>query len=138
MRVVLFAIAFVKLCSMPLQAQDVVVFEGTPLRKVESSFLATNVSNMSADEGIKYQVRIVEHNGKYYWASRERRQLVRTESGAYITFFAVDGSGYVRVGSPMLLELRDQLSEEQRQKEVGYSEHLLLQLSSVTYYGNRR
>lgn len=119
-------------------AQDyVVVFEGRPLRKVESSFERTVPSTLSSDDAFKYAVRIVERQGKYFWASREMRELIRHEAGAYITFFAVDGSGYIRIGIPMMLDLRDQLPAEQRRKEVGYTEHLLIQFASVTYYGNR-
>jgi hypothetical protein len=121
-----------------LSAQDYrVVFEGRPVRKVESSFEAVLPSTLSADDAFKYSVRIIERNGKYYWASRDMRELLRHEAGAYITFFAVDGSGYVRIGVPVLLDLRDQLPDEQRRKEIGYVEHLLTQFVSITYYGNR-
>lgn len=119
-------------------AQDYnVVFEGRPLRKVESSFERTVPSTLNSEDAFKYAVRIVERQGKYYWASREMRELIRHEAGAYITFFAVDGSGYIRIGIPMMLDLRDQLPAEQRRKEVGYTEHLLIQFASITYYGNR-
>lgn len=119
-------------------AQDyTVVFEGRPLRKVESSFERTVPSTLSSEDAFNYAVRIVERQGKYYWASRELRELIRHEAGAYITFFAVDGSGYIRIGIPMMLDLRDQLPTEQRRKETGYTEHLLIQFASITYYGNR-
>ena len=119
-------------------AQDyTLVFEGRPLRKVESSFERIVPSTLSSEDAFKYAVRIVERQGKYYWGSREMRELVRHEAGAYITFVAVDGSGYIRIGIPMMLDLRDQLPAEQRRKEIGYTEHLLIQFGSVTYYGNR-
>jgi hypothetical protein len=121
-----------------LHAQDyAVVFEGRPLIKVESSFESTESSSLDSDEAFEFAVRIVERRGKYYWATREMRELVRSESGAYITFHAVDGSGYVRVGAPLLLELRDLLPADKRRREIGYVEHLLIQYASVTYYGNR-
>ena len=120
-------------------AQEVrVVFEGTPLRKVESSFAATSTRALSEDEAGEYQVRIVERNGRYYWASREMRELIRSESGAYVTYHATDGSGYIRVGIPLLLDLRDRLPADRRREEIGYVEHLLIQFGSVTYYGNRK
>jgi hypothetical protein len=119
-------------------AQDyTVVFEGRPLRKVESSFERTLESTLSADDAFKYSVRIVERAGKYYWASRGMGELMRHEAGGYITFFAVDGTGYIRIGIPMLLDLRDRLPDQQRSKEIGYVEHLLTQFASITYYGNR-
>lgn len=132
--------ALVMLLPAPTRAsaQDhTVVFEGRPLRRVVSSFEETVRSNLSTDEAVKYAVRIVERQGKYYWASREMRQLLRHEGGAYITFYAVDGAGYIRIGIPLMLDLRDQLPDEERRKEIGYVEHLLTQFTSITYYGNR-
>ena len=121
-----------------LLAQDYrVVFEGRPLRKVESSFEQVLPTTLNTDDAFKYSVRIVERQGKYYWASRDMRALLRHEAGAYITFFAVDGSGYIRIGIPMMLDLRDHLPPEQRSKEIGYVEHLVTQFASITYYGNR-
>jgi hypothetical protein len=67
-----------------LLAQDyTVVFEGRPIRKVESSFESTIGSALTADNAFKYAVRIVERQGKYYWASRDMRELARHESGAF-------------------------------------------------------
>ena len=63
-----------------LLAQDyTVVFEGRPIRKVESSFGATAGTTLTADDAFKYAVRIVERQGKYYWASRDMRELARHE-----------------------------------------------------------
>lgn len=119
-------------------AQDyTVVFEGRPLRKVESSFGGTLEGAVTADDAFKYSVRIVERQGKFYWASRDMLELIRRESGAYITFFAANGSGYIRINIPEMLDLRDLLPDDQRRKEIGYVEHLLIQFASVTYYGNR-
>jgi hypothetical protein len=57
---------------------------------------------------------------------------------SYITYHASDGTGYVRTGTALLLDLRDRLPESQRREEIGYVEHLLTQLASITYYGNRK
>lgn len=124
-------------CRLDAQQDYHVVFEGRPIRKVESSFSATVPSTLSSEDAFKYAVRIVERNRRYYWASRDMRELQRFEAGSYITFVAVDGSGYVRIGSPMLLDLRDRLPADQRRAEIGYVEHLLIRFGSITYYGNR-
>lgn len=120
-------------------AQDArTIFEGRPVRKLQSSVdEVLGPQALSADDAFKYQVRIVERQGKYYWASREMKQMARLESGAYITFVAFDGSGYVRIGSPELLGLLDQLPPEERRKEIAYTEHLLIQFASITYFGNQ-
>jgi hypothetical protein len=121
-----------------LKAQTVtVVFEGEPLRKVESSFAETRATDLKPDEAFRYQVRIVEREGRYYWQTRGMKELRRSESGAYTTYHAIDGSGYIRVAIAMLLDLRDRLPPEQRQNEIGYTEHLLQQFTSITYFGNR-
>jgi hypothetical protein len=136
-RAILVTALFIVLpCSA--SAQETVAFEGLPLTKVELSFLDTRVDTLDAEQSFQYQVRIVARNGKYYWASRGMKELIRSESGVYITYHAVDGSGYVRTGTPGLLNLRDRLPEARRQQEIGYVEHLLIQFASVTYYGNRK
>jgi hypothetical protein len=137
MRLIIFLGAAVVLLPAHAHRTDV-AFEETPLKKVESSFLSTVARDLSDDEAFEYQVRILERQGKYYWASRGMKQLYRSESGVYITYHAVDGTGYVRVGSPMLLDLREKLPEETKRQEIGYVEHLLTQFASVTYYGNRK
>ncbi len=121
-----------------LGAQDYsVVFEGRPVEKVEVAFGGTLPVRLSADEGFRYAVRIVERGGRYFWASREMRELVRRETAGYVTFVAPDGSGYVRILSPMLEALRAQLPEAERRREATYTEHLTIQLGSITYFGNR-
>ena len=91
--------------SVALGQGYAVVFEGRPLRAVESSFELSTSRELSEDESFEYSVRIVERGGKYYWASRDMKELLRSESGVYITYHALDGSGYVRVGSPRFLGL---------------------------------
>ena len=121
-----------------LSAQDYrVVFEGRPVAKVEATFEEVQRTELRADEAFKYAVRIVQRQAKYYWASRQMKRLIRHEAGAYITYVAVDGTGYVRILIPMMLAMRDQLSPEQRSQEIGYTEHLLTQFASMTYFGNR-
>ena len=138
MRIAVLIVALPLALSAPHPVQESVVFEGRPVRKVESSFLATGAVDLSGDEAFEFQVRIVERQGKFFWATRGMKELVRSESDAYITYHAIDGSGYVRVGSPFLLDLMDQLPDDQRQQEIGYVEHLLIQFASLTYYGNRK
>jgi len=122
---------------LPLSTQERVVFEGRPIKAVEMTFAAVYERELNADESFQYQIRIVERAGRYFWASRQMKEVVRSESGAYVTYHAMDGSGYVRTGNAGLLDLRDMLSEEMRQTEIGYVEHLLQQFTSITYFGNR-
>jgi len=70
---------------------------------------------------------------RYYWASRENKELVRIVSGGFVTFLAVDGAGYVRIIVPEMKEAVSLMSGTE--KRFDYVEHLLLGLRSVTYYG---
>jgi hypothetical protein len=115
-----------------------VVFEGEPLKRVESSFEGTSSIDLEREDAFKARVRIVERSGRYYWQSRGMKEMTRSESGAYITYAAIDGSGYVRTHIPVMLDLREHLPEERRDREIGYTEHLLIQFASITYFGNRR
>jgi hypothetical protein len=114
-----------------------VVFEGEPLRKVESNFGGTRSIDLEREDAFKAQVRIIERDGRLFWQSRGMKEMTRSESGAYITYSAMDGSGYVRTFVPMMLDMREQLAKELREREIGYTEHLLIQFASITYFGNR-
>lgn len=59
--------------------------------------------------------------------------MLRKESGAFITFVAVDGSGYVRIISPEMKDAASLMAETEL--KFDYAEHLLIGLRSVTYYG---
>jgi hypothetical protein len=78
--------------------------------------------NLTREDAFKAQVRIVERGGRYYWQTRGMKELSRSESGAYVTYSAVDGTGYVRTHIPAMLEMRDRLPKEQRDREIGYTE----------------
>lgn len=138
MRTILGFVVFLCVAFGQANAQrSTTVFEGFPTKKVESAFVDTRTEALTKNQSFEYQVRVLERNGKYYWASREMRQLLRSESGPYITFHAVDGSGYIRIYQDFMYEMMKQLPEEQRKQEIGYVEHLVIQFGSVTYYGNR-
>ena len=138
MRLVIAALALTLTSPLRLAAQDyTVVFEGRPIRKVEVTHTAELATSLSADAAFKYAVRIVQRNGRLFWATRDMLELQRVEAGGYITYFAVNGSGYVRTFIPLMLDMRDALPAAQRRSEIGYTEHLLTQFASITYFGNR-
>lgn len=79
---------------------------------------------------------ISEIGGRYYWASRENKEMTRQEGGAFITFLAVDGGGYVRIIAPGMKQAVSLTGETEA--KFDYVEHLLIGLKSVTYYGTVR
>lgn len=116
-------------------AQDIlerVVFRATP----------TSVSNESADDathgvladsdGADAMLLIVEREGRYFWASREDRELVRIRSGVFDLYIDPRGGGYIKVLDQRLMA-PDYLYEG---PPVQYYEHLTLGLGTFTYWGD--
>ena len=99
------------------------IFYGEPnVREVSTGEVAPQVIQLTKSEATEYSVSVVEKDGTYYWASREFNEVIPTESGAYITYIAKNGSGYIRV-------------ETMTGK---YTEHLTQMLSTITYRGEAR
>lgn len=133
--------SFVLLCVMllvPVAAGAEVVFYGQPAKKVTTTHEATDTEALTPESASQLAVTITFQDGKYYWASRSNKPLFRSESGSYITFHAVDGSGYIRVYQPFMYELMAQLPPGQRDREIGYVEHLVHMFGSITYFGHKR
>ena len=124
------------LCHFSAWPQAATVFSGRPIAKISEGGLGRVVEDLPREKAVNLVCEISRIGEKYYWASRENKSLVRIESGAYITFVAVDGSGYVRVIVPALKSAASLVGGETESK-FDYAEHLLLGLKSVTYYGTR-
>ena len=120
------------LCS----GQATTVFSGVPSTKVSEAGLDRIVQHLERKDASNLVCTISEIDGKYYWATRENKQLVRTESGAFITFVAVNGSGYVRFINPKLKKAASLMSNTEAKYD--YVEHLVIGLSTVTYWGTSR
>jgi len=110
-------------------------FGGSPSVKVVISEGTAQSSPVSKVEATEHRVVVVRDGEKYLWHTRWNTPLSKSISGSYITYTALDGSGYIQVLSPEMRKLREQLPPEQRQNQFVYVEHLLYQLRSVTYFG---
>ena len=71
----------------------------------------------------------------YFWESRGNIPLLPHKSGAYITFVAANGSGYVRILNKSMREMWALLLDVEKENNYLYVEHLAHRLGSVTYYG---
>ena len=80
-------------------------------------------------------VRVMRSANGYLWASRNNVPLVKQESGAYVTYVANTGAGYIRVLNPAMRRAVQSMPTEQRDKEFLYMEHMVNQLGSITYFG---
>ena len=112
-----------------------VFFDGAPVKKVEVSGQSSSTYVMSEAQSEEYKVVISRDGENYYWTSRNNVRLVPVESGYYVTFIAVNGSGYVRTLMSDAREIFSLLPPEDQKNEYLYVEHLIHQLGSITYYG---
>ncbi len=92
--------------------------------------------SLTNDKAINLECVISRIGNNYYWASRENTPLGSVESGAFVTFVAVNGSGYVRIIKPEMKKAASLMSETEDLYD--YVEHLLIGLRSVTYYGKSK
>jgi hypothetical protein len=120
---------FTNLCS----AQSF-SFTGLPSVKISEGGVERFAEKIEPSKAQNISCVIREVDGKFFWVSRENKQLVKIDArGVFLIFLAVDGSGYIRI---IKSELKDAASlMSATEKSFDYIEHLLLGLRSVTYYG---
>lgn len=109
------------------------LFTGIPSTKVTESGIERNAEKIEQSKALSVACVVKEIDGKFFWETRGNKALLKIDSGAFITFFAVDGSGYIRVIKPSLKDAASVMSNTE--KNFDYVEHLTLGLRSVTYYG---
>lgn len=113
------------------------VLKGRPSVKVSEGGLERTPEQIRREQAINLECVISQIGTSYYWASRENVQLLRVDSGgAFITFVAVNGSGYVRMVKPEAKTAAALMSPTE--ERFDYVEHLVIGLRTVTYYGARQ
>ncbi|MDA1064067.1 MAG: hypothetical protein O2907_07025, partial [Proteobacteria bacterium] len=119
------AFAFVAIGFVSIgNAQDSIVFAGLPFTKVESNAEATTQYEMSDAQSQEYRVLIVKRGGKYYWASRDNRELMHFQSGV-AHWFVSEASGYVKIVDTSLIPGNESSGG------FVYIEHLTLLLDTI-------
>jgi hypothetical protein len=112
------------------------VFIGFPQKKISEGGLDRVVEDLPRTKAANLRCVISKIEGKYYWASRENVEMVKIERPlAYITFLAVNGSGYVTVIKPQFKEAASLVSNTE--ESFDYIEHLTIGLRSVNYWGEK-
>ena len=81
----LYALALLTLLAAQASAQARTVFSGIPSIKISEGGLERAPEALPLNKAANLACVISEIGGQYYWASRENRQMVRQESGAFIT-----------------------------------------------------
>ena len=112
--------------AAPASAQ--LVLDAKPTVKVESGEGATERVLLSEPDRTKYRVIITRRDGRYFWTSREGRELVYHASGAFHYFIEPRGGGYIKVFDTRTLpeSMRDP------GPRFRYHEHLTLWLGTIT------
>lgn len=135
--VVLNLFLFLNLTNVPVsESESETVFIGFPVVKVSEGGIERFPENLPRERASNLRCVISKIGKDYYWASRENVRLVRIESGAFITFLAVNGSGYVRIVDPEQKE--DAALMGLTEETFDYTEHLILGLRSVSYWGAKQ
>ncbi len=109
-------------------AEEIIVFSGYPASKIESGFDNTAQSNLTEEQAIEYRVLIIKRDGKYYWASRDNKELVHFQSGI-AHWFISPTNGYIKIIDPTLV------AGGQDPAQFVYMEHVTLILETITYWG---
>jgi hypothetical protein len=117
------------------QATALMAFRGRPELKVSEGGMARVPTMLGAEIGATLEVLITEVDGRYYWASRQNTEMGAVNSGAFTTFIALNGTGYVRVKAENIADTDFPVTPTEQRFD--YVEHILLGLNSITYYGNR-
>ena len=124
------------LLSASLSFAQAIVFTGTPSVKVIEAGVEHVVTELDRVAAVGLSCVITEQNGNFYWKSRGNKQMLKRDAGAFVTFIAVDGAGYVRIIKPDFKEAVV-IAMTQTEKKFDYVEHLTTGLRSVIYYGGR-
>ena len=114
-------------------AQETVVFQGLPGIKISEGGLERVPIGLPQGLAATAECVVIEENGKFYWASRRRVEMGAVRNGPFVTYVALNGTGYVRVFDRSQAVGTTVTPAEER---FDYVEHILLGLRSVTYYGN--
>lgn len=139
MKKIILTLIFLSIAA-PLFATEIIMFTGVPEIKISEGGINRVPENLTKDKAIKFKCTITKIDDKYYWTSRENVELIPIASGAFITYWAVNGSGYIRVVKPESKEEVRKLGAMagDPEEKFDYVEHLLLRLKSVTYYGKSK
>jgi len=120
-------LVLVAVTAATLFAADETVFVGNPKIRFDADGTTTSPHNLSPEGGEKYACRIVKSGRKYLWASRENREVIRSEAGDYTYYISPEGTGYVKVFTGK--------AGGKKPADFDYMEQLTQDLKTFTYWG---
>jgi hypothetical protein len=116
-----------------IHSQSIVLLTGIPSLLSYHDGTETLEKKLSGPDVDNKVCKISKIGDRYFWASRDNLELFRSEEGSFVTFFAVNGAGYVRV-----IKANERLSNSALsniEHDFDYVEHIIIGLRSNTYYG---
>jgi hypothetical protein len=119
--------------ALPTAAAPSTVFEGRPEIQITESGISRVAEKVDTKKAAGLHCVISEINGKYYWASRKNKELVKVESGPFVTYAAVDGSGFIRLIDPDRKDAAAMMSSTEA--KFDYVETSFTGLVALLYYG---
>ena len=139
MKIIFLALIFLTVAS-PLFAKEEIIFTGIPEIKISEGGISRVPETLSKSRAMEYKCTITRIDEKYYWTTRENVELIPISRGAFITFLAVEGQGYIRIVKPEMRETIRKIGAMagDPEEKFDYVEHLLLGLKTVTYYGKSK
>ena len=94
--------------------------------------------SLSETEASESAMCIVESQGRYFWFTREMTEMARSDSGGFVTYHALNGSGYVRLLNRQGREQADAVRDNPLLREqfaARYVEHMMIGFNTITYIG---
>lgn len=118
------------------QGNEEIMFSGVPAVKISEGGVSRVVEDLKGAKVSEAECVITKTGDKYFWKTRNNTELFMIKSGAFVSFIATNGSGYVRIIPSDFKEAASLMDETE--KKYDYAEHLLIGLRSVTYYGKSK
>lgn len=121
MKIFILALLILSMPSLGMPANEVLVLNGTPLVQQKGTIENSENYQLSENQKNEYRVLIVKNDDGYFWESRERRPLIKEQSGAFSIFIEPGGAGYIKV-----IESNGTFL---------YMEHMSIGFQTLTYWG---
>ncbi len=116
-----------------IHSQSNVLLRGIPSLLIYNDGIEISEKKLLGEDAEAKVCKISKIGDRYFWTSRDNLELFRSEEGIFVTFFATNGAGYVRV-----IKANERIGNSALSKmdeNFDYVEHVILGLRGYTYYG---
>ena len=131
---IVLVIASVSVVITQSKDKETVVFIGQPTHKVSEGGFERMPERLNESKSTASICVVVKVKDKYYWKSRENKEMLRIQSGAFV-YFVAPSTGYVKYTKPAMRELTKLMSPTE--EKFGYTEHMSIGLRSINYWGDQ-